>query len=193
MWARWAPPLERSRLMTLSGSGASFGAFLALPLTGYICQTLGWPAVFYICGEQNDSQTHTKWILIAVAINMGLYRLSAAQYCFLILSKKVVHFFLNTLFLVTFWILDNSAFCELKWLILQVAWVVSGQCFGLFLHPMTLVHIAESAKRREITSLTPLDPRLNTICLHSLSCDLHYTFLNPHFTFSTVQLKKVEK
>ncbi|KAM8767608.1 sialin [Acanthopagrus schlegelii] len=50
MWARWAPPLERSRLMALSGSGSNFGAFLALPLTGYICQTLGWPAVFYICG-----------------------------------------------------------------------------------------------------------------------------------------------
>lgn len=50
MWARWAPPLERSRLMTLSGSGASFGAFVSLPLTGYICQTLGWPAVFYLCG-----------------------------------------------------------------------------------------------------------------------------------------------
>uniref|UniRef100_UPI0037E8DAD6 sialin n=1 Tax=Semicossyphus pulcher TaxID=241346 RepID=UPI0037E8DAD6 len=50
MWARWAPPLERSRLMTLSGSGANFGAFLSLPLTGFICQTLGWPAVFYLCG-----------------------------------------------------------------------------------------------------------------------------------------------
>ncbi|XP_053190148.1 sialin [Scomber japonicus] len=50
MWARWAPPTERSRLMTLSGSGANFGAFVALPLTGYICQTLGWPAVFYLCG-----------------------------------------------------------------------------------------------------------------------------------------------
>uniref|UniRef100_H2LU46 Sialin n=1 Tax=Oryzias latipes TaxID=8090 RepID=H2LU46_ORYLA len=50
MWARWAPPLERSRLTTLSGSGSSFGAFLALPLTGYICEQLGWPAVFYICG-----------------------------------------------------------------------------------------------------------------------------------------------
>uniref|UniRef100_UPI003AAB7B69 sialin n=1 Tax=Centroberyx gerrardi TaxID=166262 RepID=UPI003AAB7B69 len=50
MWARWAPPLERSRLMTLSGAGANFGAFVALPLTGYICQTLGWPAVFYLCG-----------------------------------------------------------------------------------------------------------------------------------------------
>lgn len=52
MWARWAPPLERSRLMTISGQGSNFGAFFALPLTGYICQTLGWPAVFYICGEQ---------------------------------------------------------------------------------------------------------------------------------------------
>ncbi|XP_035476029.2 sialin [Scophthalmus maximus] len=50
LWARWAPPMERSRLMTLSGSGANFGAFVALPLTGYICQTLGWPAVFYLCG-----------------------------------------------------------------------------------------------------------------------------------------------
>ncbi|KAK5618208.1 hypothetical protein CRENBAI_020834 [Crenichthys baileyi] len=73
MWARWAPPLERSRLMTLSGSGASFGAFLALPLTGYICEKLGWPAVFYLCGGagclwfvfwcalvSNDPQTHRR-------------------------------------------------------------------------------------------------------------------------------------
>ncbi|KAM9824030.1 sialin [Neosynchiropus ocellatus] len=50
MWARWAPPLERSRLTTLSGSGGNFGAFVALPLTGFICQTLSWPAVFYLCG-----------------------------------------------------------------------------------------------------------------------------------------------
>ncbi|XP_013885964.1 sialin isoform X2 [Austrofundulus limnaeus] len=50
MWARWAPPLERSRLMTLSGSGGSFGAFVALPLTGLISEKLGWPAVFYLCG-----------------------------------------------------------------------------------------------------------------------------------------------
>uniref|UniRef100_A0A3B4BIP2 Sialin n=1 Tax=Periophthalmus magnuspinnatus TaxID=409849 RepID=A0A3B4BIP2_9GOBI len=40
MWARWAPPLERSRLMSFSGSGGNFGAFVALPLTGFICQTL---------------------------------------------------------------------------------------------------------------------------------------------------------
>uniref|UniRef100_A0A8C2FUP6 Sialin n=1 Tax=Cyprinus carpio TaxID=7962 RepID=A0A8C2FUP6_CYPCA len=50
MWARWAPPLERARLMTFSGAGSSFGAFVALPLTGFICHSLGWPAVFYSCG-----------------------------------------------------------------------------------------------------------------------------------------------
>lgn len=50
IWARWAPPLERSRLMSFSGSGGNFGAFVALPLTGFLCETLGWPAVFYLCG-----------------------------------------------------------------------------------------------------------------------------------------------
>lgn len=60
MWARWAPPLERSRLMSMSGSGANFGAFLALPLTGLICQTLGWPAVFYLCGEGEKQIAQTQ-------------------------------------------------------------------------------------------------------------------------------------
>uniref|UniRef100_A0AAY5K628 Sialin n=1 Tax=Esox lucius TaxID=8010 RepID=A0AAY5K628_ESOLU len=50
MWACWSPPLERSRLITLSGAGANFGAFVALPLTGFICHSLGWPAVFYMWG-----------------------------------------------------------------------------------------------------------------------------------------------
>ncbi|XP_060798923.1 sialin [Neoarius graeffei] len=50
MWACWAPPLERSRLITISGAGGNFGAFIAFPLTGFICHSLGWPAVFYICG-----------------------------------------------------------------------------------------------------------------------------------------------
>ncbi|KAK5883235.1 hypothetical protein CesoFtcFv8_019589 [Champsocephalus esox] len=50
MWARWAPPLERSRLITLSGSGGNFGAFIVLPVTGLISQSLGWPAIFYLCG-----------------------------------------------------------------------------------------------------------------------------------------------
>ncbi|KAG9279862.1 sialin isoform X1 [Astyanax mexicanus] len=50
MWACWAPPLERARLMSLSGAGGNFGAFVSFPLTGFICHSLGWPAVFYWCG-----------------------------------------------------------------------------------------------------------------------------------------------
>ncbi|XP_026867484.1 sialin isoform X1 [Electrophorus electricus] len=50
MWACWAPPLERARLTTFSGAGSNFGAFVALPLTGFICNSLGWPAVFYCFG-----------------------------------------------------------------------------------------------------------------------------------------------
>uniref|UniRef100_A0A3P8VED7 Sialin-like n=1 Tax=Cynoglossus semilaevis TaxID=244447 RepID=A0A3P8VED7_CYNSE len=32
------------------GEGVTFPAMMALPLTGLICQTMGWPAVFYLCG-----------------------------------------------------------------------------------------------------------------------------------------------
>ncbi|CAL8298799.1 unnamed protein product [Lota lota] len=65
MWARWAPPLERSTLISISGSGASFGAFAALPLTAWICQTLGWPAVFYICGSAGCLWAVFWFILVA--------------------------------------------------------------------------------------------------------------------------------
>lgn len=72
MWARWAPPLERSRLTTLSGSGSSFGAFLALPLTGYICEQLGWPAVFYICGELEEEKKRKEICFFLVSIQVSL-------------------------------------------------------------------------------------------------------------------------
>ena len=51
VWARWAPPSERTKLTTLSYSGASMGTIISMPLSGYICgSSWGWPAVFYLCG-----------------------------------------------------------------------------------------------------------------------------------------------
>uniref|UniRef100_A0A672HXB2 Sialin n=1 Tax=Salarias fasciatus TaxID=181472 RepID=A0A672HXB2_SALFA len=50
MWAAWAPPLERSRLLTISYIGAQLGTVVCLPLSGEICFYLGWPYVFYIFG-----------------------------------------------------------------------------------------------------------------------------------------------
>ncbi|XP_036402681.1 sialin [Megalops cyprinoides] len=50
MWASWAPPLERSRLLTISYAGAQLGTVVALPLSGEICYYLDWTYVFYVFG-----------------------------------------------------------------------------------------------------------------------------------------------
>ncbi|XP_038613904.1 sodium-dependent phosphate transport protein 3-like [Tachyglossus aculeatus] len=50
LWAEWAPPLERSRLVNFSSAGISFGIFLTLIVGGVISHSLGWPSIFYIFG-----------------------------------------------------------------------------------------------------------------------------------------------
>ncbi|XP_063051998.1 vesicular glutamate transporter 3 [Engraulis encrasicolus] len=50
LWAKWAPPLERSRLATTSFCGSYAGAVIAMPLAGVLVQFVGWPSVFYIYG-----------------------------------------------------------------------------------------------------------------------------------------------
>ncbi|KAI4903222.1 hypothetical protein NFI96_021620 [Prochilodus magdalenae] len=50
MWASWAPPLERSRLLTISYAGAQLGTVVALPVSGEICFHSDWRYVFYSFG-----------------------------------------------------------------------------------------------------------------------------------------------
>ncbi|XP_062319477.1 sialin [Osmerus eperlanus] len=50
MWSSWAPPMERSRLLTISYTGAQLGTVIALPLSGEICFYLDWTYVFYVFG-----------------------------------------------------------------------------------------------------------------------------------------------
>ncbi|XP_063347477.1 sialin [Pelmatolapia mariae] len=50
MWAAWAPPLERSRLLTISYIGAQLGTVISLPVSGEIIFYLDWTYVFYIFG-----------------------------------------------------------------------------------------------------------------------------------------------
>lgn len=75
MWARWAPPLERTRLCSLTYSGAFMGTVLSMPISGVLAKgdfLGGWPSVFYTFGAvgviwfyfwayiaQNDPATHT--------------------------------------------------------------------------------------------------------------------------------------
>ncbi|XP_008052347.1 sodium-dependent phosphate transport protein 1-like [Carlito syrichta] len=50
IWVKWAPPLERGRLISMSVSGILLGSFIVRLVTGVICDSLGWPMVFYIFG-----------------------------------------------------------------------------------------------------------------------------------------------
>lgn len=50
IWARWAPPLERSRLAAVAFSGSYFGTVMALPLSGVLAQHMGWEWIFYVFG-----------------------------------------------------------------------------------------------------------------------------------------------
>ncbi|XP_015349573.1 probable small intestine urate exporter isoform X1 [Marmota marmota marmota] len=50
IWVKWAPPLERSQLTSIAGSGSMLGTFIVLLTGGLICQNIGWPYVFYIFG-----------------------------------------------------------------------------------------------------------------------------------------------
>ncbi|KAK5881044.1 hypothetical protein CesoFtcFv8_021894 [Champsocephalus esox] len=50
IWAKWAPPLERSRLATTAFCGSYAGAVIAMPLAGILVQYSGWSSVFYVYG-----------------------------------------------------------------------------------------------------------------------------------------------
>ncbi|XP_006888740.1 PREDICTED: putative small intestine sodium-dependent phosphate transport protein-like [Elephantulus edwardii] len=50
IWVKWAPPVERSQLTNIAMSGVSLGIFIVYTVGGFICETIGWPYVFYIFG-----------------------------------------------------------------------------------------------------------------------------------------------
>ncbi|XP_041107980.1 sialin isoform X3 [Polyodon spathula] len=50
MWSAWAPPMERSKLLSISYAGAQLGTVVALPASGLICFYMDWTYVFYIFG-----------------------------------------------------------------------------------------------------------------------------------------------
>ncbi|TNN00602.1 hypothetical protein fugu_011848 [Takifugu bimaculatus] len=64
MWAKWAPPLERSRLATTSFCGSYAGAVIAMPLAGVLVQYIGWSSVFYVYGVFGIIW-YVSWLLLA--------------------------------------------------------------------------------------------------------------------------------
>lgn len=50
IWRHWAPPLERSKLATISFCGSYAGAVLGMPLSAVCTRYLGWQSGFYVFG-----------------------------------------------------------------------------------------------------------------------------------------------
>ncbi|CAH1800936.1 unnamed protein product [Owenia fusiformis] len=64
LWGKWAPPLERSKLMSFCYSGTITGNVLALTTSALLCTInvdRGWPFIFYVSGGATF-----LWILLWV-------------------------------------------------------------------------------------------------------------------------------
>ncbi|XP_066956747.1 sialin-like isoform X1 [Macrobrachium rosenbergii] len=48
--ARWIPPLERPRFISITYMANCLGTIMTLPVCGLIIDSLGWETVFYVCG-----------------------------------------------------------------------------------------------------------------------------------------------
>lgn len=48
--SKWAPPLERSRMGSISYAGTYAGMVIAMSSCGYMAANLGWESLFYIYG-----------------------------------------------------------------------------------------------------------------------------------------------
>ncbi|XP_065897724.1 sialin-like [Dysidea avara] len=64
MFGKWAPPLERSMMATLAFAGPYVGNIIAFPLSGVLCDTMGWPWVFYCFGVAGIVW-FVAWLLLA--------------------------------------------------------------------------------------------------------------------------------
>lgn len=51
LWSRWAPPLERTKLVTIAYSGSYFGTVISMAVCGLLAEHLGWASIFYVSGE----------------------------------------------------------------------------------------------------------------------------------------------
>lgn len=50
VWARWSPPLERSRMASIAFAGNYAGTVVAMPCSGFLATKYGWESVFYVFG-----------------------------------------------------------------------------------------------------------------------------------------------
>ncbi|XP_064594982.1 vesicular glutamate transporter 2-like [Liolophura sinensis] len=68
VWARWAPPAEKTRLASIAFSGSYLGTVIAFPVCGALASSAaGWPSIFYVFGTVGVVWSLAWWYLITDA------------------------------------------------------------------------------------------------------------------------------
>ncbi|XP_064383500.1 sialin-like [Halichondria panicea] len=81
IWAKWAPPAERSRLSTISYAGPHIGNVISFPLSAVLCEygfDGGWPSVFYVFGAVGILWFFL-WFLVGFSSPASHPRISTAE------------------------------------------------------------------------------------------------------------------
>jgi MFS family permease len=60
LWSRWAPPLERSKLVTIAYSGSYFGTVVSMGVCGLLAEHLGWASIFYVSGNSEKIKVKSR-------------------------------------------------------------------------------------------------------------------------------------
>uniref|UniRef100_A0A671FGH0 Solute carrier family 17 member 1 n=1 Tax=Rhinolophus ferrumequinum TaxID=59479 RepID=A0A671FGH0_RHIFE len=157
VWVKWAPPLERGRLTSLSVSGLMLGPFIALLATGFICQALGWPFVFYIFGACGCALGLSWFILF--------YDDPKDHPCISVDEKE---------FITSSLVAQNGLLSALPYLFSWLLGILVGQVADLFLSRNMFRVITV---RKLFTTLGLLLPSLFGICLCHLSSGFHSTII----------------
>ncbi|XP_059148786.1 uncharacterized transporter slc-17.2-like [Physella acuta] len=90
IWGKWAPPLERTKLITFTYAGAQVGIVVTFPLSGYLCKygfAGGWPSVFYVTGVCCFVWT-IVWILLVSDDPLDHKRISEVERDYITRSLK---------------------------------------------------------------------------------------------------------
>ena len=82
MWSKWAPPLERSRMVTYATSGNYIGIVIAMPVSGILASTIGWESVFYVFGVIGVVWTFF-WMIFIKASPDEDQRISEEEKCYI--------------------------------------------------------------------------------------------------------------
>uniref|UniRef100_H2ZGY0 Sialin n=1 Tax=Ciona savignyi TaxID=51511 RepID=H2ZGY0_CIOSA len=110
MWGSWAPPVDRSRLVSVTYAGSQFGTVVAQPISGILCASTflgGWPSVFYVFGSLGVLWC-IVWFIFAHSTPDKHPRISPAELHFIQSNVEPPYTTTSTILVLTLHLSDDS-------------------------------------------------------------------------------------